>query len=202
MNEAEVTLAILAGGRGERMGKAKSHLRIGEQPILSYLMERFAWRGPTMLVTSPGREKPPGAEQFGLEVVDPVEGLGPVRGLLTALENAKTSMVIVTSVDLPLLQKQQLTFLVELLQGQPWQTGFMLDRPKYFRPFPCILALGTKDDIAAHFQRGARSLASLFRLLRLTPIEAPVQWPDEIWTNLNEPADLATFEQLTSYRIH
>jgi molybdopterin-guanine dinucleotide biosynthesis protein A len=80
MNEAEVTLAILAGGRGERMGKAKALLRIGNQPILTYLLERFAWRGPTMLVSSPGREHPPGAEEFDVEVVDPVEGMGPVRG--------------------------------------------------------------------------------------------------------------------------
>jgi molybdopterin-guanine dinucleotide biosynthesis protein A len=201
MNEAEVTLAILAGGRGERMGKAKGLLRVGGQPILAYLLERFEWGGPTMLVTSPGRERPPGAELFDREVVDPVEGMGPVRGFLTALENAATSMVVVTSVDLPLVQKEQLTFLVQMLHGQRWKTGFMLDRPKHFRPFPSILAAGAKEAIAIHLQSGERSLASLFRVLRLTPVEAPAHWPEEIWTNLNEPADLARFEEITSYRI-
>jgi molybdopterin-guanine dinucleotide biosynthesis protein A len=202
MNEAEVTLAILAGGRGERMGKAKGLLQIRDQPILAYLLEQFEWEGPTMLVTSPGREHPPGAELFDREVVDPVEGMGPVRGLMTALENATTSMVVVTSVDLPLVQKEQLTFLAQMLQGQPWKPGVMLERPKHFRPFPCILAVGTKEAIANHLQSGERSLASLFRVLRLIPVEIPADWPDEIWTNLNEPADLARFKEITSYRIH
>src|SRR3954471_7342309 len=151
MNKAEVTLAVLAGGRGERMGKAKALLQIGNQPILAYLLERFEWEGPTMLVSSPGREHPPGAELFDREVIDPVEGMGPLRGLLTALENATTSMVILTSVDLPLVQKEQLTWLVEKLKGQPWKSGFILERPKYFRPFPSIFAIGAKEAIAAHF---------------------------------------------------
>ena len=201
MNELRVTLAILAGGRGERMGKAKGLLRVGDQPILSYLLQRFEWQGPTMLVSSPGREHPPGAELFTREVIDPAEGMGPLRGLLTALENATTSMVIMTSVDLPLVQKEQLTWLVEMLQGQPWKLGFMLEQPKYFRPFPSIFAIGAREPIAAHFERGERSLSSLLRL-GVVPIEAPAHWPDEVWTNLNEPADLASFQKLTSFRIH
>jgi len=201
MNEAEVTLAILAGGRGERMGKPKGLLRVGDQPILSYLLERFEWDGPTMLVSSPGREHPPGAELFDREVVDPVEGMGPLRGLLTALENATTSMVIMSSVDLPLVLKEQLIWLVEKLQGQPWKTGLILERPKFFRPFPSIYTIGAKQAIAAHFERGERSLSSLLRL-GITPIEAPAHWPDQIWTDLNEPADLARFEEITSFRIH
>src|SRR3954471_1425448 len=108
MNEAEVTLAILAGGRGERMGKPKGLLRVGDQPILTCLLKRFSWRGPTMLVTSPGRERPPGAEDFDLEVADPIEGKGPVRGVLTALENSTTENLIVASVDMPLVGREQL----------------------------------------------------------------------------------------------
>src|SRR5437762_2106214 len=116
MNEAEVTLAILAGGRGERMGKPKGLLQVSDQPILTYLLKRFNWRGPTMLVTSPGREKPPGAGGFDAEVIDPVEGMGPVRGLITALENSKTQILIVASVDMPLVGREQLLWLAENIQ--------------------------------------------------------------------------------------
>src|SRR4051812_33054535 len=137
MNEAEVTLAILAGGRGERMGKPKSLLRIGNQPILTYLLERFAWRGPTMLVTSPGREKPPGADGFDVEVVDPVEGMGPVRGVLTALENLTTEIVIVASVDMPLVGKEHLLWLMEQMQKRAKACGLMIER-EAIEPFPSI----------------------------------------------------------------
>ena len=41
------------------MGGPKSRLVLNGRPILDRL-ERFAWRGPTLLVTSPGNEGPPG----------------------------------------------------------------------------------------------------------------------------------------------
>src|SRR5262245_51915629 len=81
-----VTLAILAGGAGSRMGTAKSMLRIGGRPVLEFLLDRLAWRGPTLLVTAPGRERPNGQEAFDHEAVDAVGGEGPLRGILTALE--------------------------------------------------------------------------------------------------------------------
>src|SRR4051794_29668278 len=100
---SNITLAILAGGAGSRMGRAKGELRIAGEPILEYLLDRFDWPGPTMLVTAPGREHPTGWARFTREVTDPVSDQGPLRGILTALENATTEVVIVTPVDMPLL---------------------------------------------------------------------------------------------------
>jgi len=43
---AGVTLAILAGGRGERMGRAEGPaLRIKRRPILEYLLDQFNLAG-------------------------------------------------------------------------------------------------------------------------------------------------------------
>src|SRR3954467_6767125 len=89
------TLVILAGGAGSRMGKPKGGLLIDDRPILEYLLDRFRWPGPTLLVTAPGREHPPGCQRFDLEAVDPVSDAGPLRGILTALENATTDQVVV-----------------------------------------------------------------------------------------------------------
>ena len=43
------------------------------------------WPGPTLLVTAPAVAHPPAADLFDREAVDPVDGLGPLRGVLTAL---------------------------------------------------------------------------------------------------------------------
>src|SRR5256885_5263746 len=103
-----VTLALLAGGKGSRMGGPKGSLEVRGEPILEYLLDRFAWRGETMLVTAPGIARPRGAERFDREVVDPVAGLGPLRGVLTALENATTEIVVVATVDMPGVGREQL----------------------------------------------------------------------------------------------
>ena len=52
----DVTLAILAGGAGSRMGEPKANLSVRGRPILQYLFERFNWPGPTMLVTTLPRQ--------------------------------------------------------------------------------------------------------------------------------------------------
>ena len=57
---------------------------------MEYLLEQLGWLAPTLLVTAPGREKPPGREHFAREVVDAVAGEGPLRGVLTALEATET----------------------------------------------------------------------------------------------------------------
>src|SRR6195952_3674281 len=101
MSLKQTTLAVLAGGESTRMGEPKAALRVGGKPILQYLIERFAWPGPTLLVTAPGRERPPGWERFDREVPDPVAGAGPLRGVMTALEAIKTPFVAVVTVDMP-----------------------------------------------------------------------------------------------------
>ena len=183
MNESAVTLAILAGGRGQRMGKPKALLKIGDQPILSYLIERFEWEGPTMLVTSPGREKPPGAEGFDVEVIDPVEGMGPVQGVLTALENAQTKTVLMASVDMPLVGREHLLWLVDQLGDS---CGLMIKRENQIEPFPSIFRKVRHEMVPS-----MRSFASIEGFAVLS---APTAWPDDIWTNLNEPGDLAALQ--------
>jgi molybdopterin-guanine dinucleotide biosynthesis protein A len=196
MNESGVTLAILAGGRGERMGKAKGLLRVEDQPILSYLLKRFAWCGPTMLVTSPQREKPPGANGFDAEVVDPAEGMGPVRGVVTALENVKTELAIVASVDMPLIGREQLLWLVERMEDSRQRTGLMMQRER-IEPFPSIFR---KPGTVGAF-RDLPSMRSFAAVDGFAVVPAPGSWPDHVWTNLNETADLANFQKITSFRI-
>ncbi|MGA2229554.1 MAG: NTP transferase domain-containing protein, partial [Tepidisphaeraceae bacterium] len=74
---SQVTLAILAGGEGRRMGKPKAELRIDGVPILQYLLQSLQWPGPTLLVTAPSRERPPGSDTFDREAVDSTDASRP-----------------------------------------------------------------------------------------------------------------------------
>src|SRR4051794_14061635 len=111
------------------MGKPKAWLTLRGQPILEYLLDRFAWPGPTLLVTAPGREHPPGYERFTREVVDPIADLGPLRGVLTALEHAQTPTVVVTTVDMPNVQRAHLCALAEHLVARPQSIALFPMRP-------------------------------------------------------------------------
>ncbi len=200
MNEPSdhgVTLAVLAGGEGSRMGRPKASLRVGGRPILDYLLDRFAWPGPTLLVTAPGRERPPGARRFGREVVDPAAGLGPLRGVLTALEHLTTPLLVVAPVDMPLLGPAQFRWLAERLAGRPDLLGVTARRgDDSIEPLPCALRAAALEVVRDHLATGRRSLGSLLAMgtpAGFAALPAPPDWTAEVWTNVNHPAEWAAF---------
>src|SRR5262245_61010177 len=119
MDPTPVTLAILAGGEGARMGQPKANLRIADKSILEYLLDRFDWKGPTLLVTAPGREHPRGCERFTAEAIDPVPEQGPLRGIHTALEHTTTAIVVITTVDMPAVGPEQFQWLIARFANHP-----------------------------------------------------------------------------------
>lgn len=190
---SRITLAMLAGGAGTRMGRAKSLLSVDGRAILQYLHERVGWPGPTMLITSPGRERPPGADRFDIEVRDEVENQGPLRGVYTALTHATTSVVIVTGVDMVAIERDDLAWFTAELAARPGAAGVMGSRNGSIEPLPCALrpalALGVVSD---HLAAGRRSLHGLAKSgeIKLAAADA---LPERVWLNLNTPADWERF---------
>jgi molybdopterin-guanine dinucleotide biosynthesis protein A len=194
-NSGDVTLAILAGGEGSRMGRAKAELKIDGMAILEWLLEKIQWRGPTMLVSSPGREKPPGWEKFDLEVSDPQAGVGPIRGLLTALENVKTAMIVVSTVDMPLVRGEHLLWYVEKLGAKPQAAGCIGRHREQIEPFPSAWRCeSARAIVKQHMDLGRRSVYSLRDHPNVEVIETPGDW--SIWLNLNGRDDLDAFAKL------
>jgi molybdopterin-guanine dinucleotide biosynthesis protein A len=193
----DCTLAILAGGEGSRMGKPKGLLTVGQLSILEYLLERFRWSGATMLVTAPSREHPPGWEQFDREFVDTVAGLGPLRGVVTALEKAETPIVVFATVDMPGVTSRQLNWFADELNADSDAVGLMTRRVtvdgEQIEPFPCAMRVAVQDVVRARLAPGLRSVYSLKEVDGFRVVPAPVDWPESSWTNLNDPKDYAAF---------
>ncbi len=194
---ADCTLAILAGGMGSRMGVPKAELRIGRQFILPFLLDRFNWPGPTLLVTAPGRTAPPGSDRFSAEASDPESGLGPLRGVLTALEHAKTAATLITTVDMPALAFDHLQWLVDQLNSHATAIGVMPTRmlggDRLIEPFPSIFTRAARPVVQAQLALGRGSVYRLNTEPAMTCVPSPVEWPADLWTNLNEPDDLTRF---------
>jgi molybdopterin-guanine dinucleotide biosynthesis protein A len=147
--DSSATLAVLAGGYGSRMGVPKAELRIRGVPILEHLLAGWNWTGPTLLVTAPGREHPPGCGAFTEEAVDPVADLGPLRGILTALEHATTPTVAITAVDMAGVRAAQLTWLIEQFSEHVDILGLMLARDGRGEPFPSIFRIAAAEVICS-----------------------------------------------------
>jgi molybdenum cofactor guanylyltransferase len=190
------TLAILAGGQAARMGKPKSEIIIAGQPILSYLLDRIGWPGPTMLVTAPGREHPPGWQQFSVEAADPV-AQGPLGGILTALQIASTPLVAVLTVDMPCVHTKLVRWMIASLQERPAPLGLMLHREllgaRQVEPFPSIYRRQASEAIERRLKQNRRSVQGLLEDPQFLSLSAPADLEQHVWTNLNHPHELADF---------
>jgi len=185
-----VTLAILAGGEGSRLGRPKGELYVGRMPILEFLLDRFAWGGDTLLVTAPGRQNPPGWDKFSRQAIDPVGGLGPLRGVLTAVENCLPDGVIIATVDMPRIGNEQIAWIAT--RGKETHgLGLMLKRQD-IEPFPCFVRPQARQTIARHLAEGRNSVRQMSEVGFVT-MGPPPQWDPNVWTNVNTPNDWATF---------
>ena len=190
------TLAILAGGAGARMGRAKALLRVNDATVLNHLLGRFRWKGPALLITTPGREAPPGAELFTRECIDPVAGEGPLRGVLTALENAPTPRVLVAAVDMPLVERRHLDELIALVgPSLALMPARRVDGRRQVEPFPSIFHVDAAEPIRARLARDERSVARLGDGADARFATIDVNWEPTAWLNLNHPSDLPLLAQ-------
>lgn len=200
---ARTTLAVLAGGEGRRMGGPKGVLALDGRPIIERLLDRLDWPGPTLLVTAPGREHPPGWRRFTNEVTDPVAGEGPLRGILTALEHSSTDEVVVLPVDMPNVTPAPLAWLAACLRDSPATAAVMVERPgrapSRIEPLPATFRASTAQMLVrARLADGQLALHRLAKSSEIVVVPASSDWPGDFWVNLNTPSDLATYQLLAS----
>jgi molybdopterin-guanine dinucleotide biosynthesis protein A len=99
----EVTLAIIAGGKGERLGGvAKGLLEVEGRPVLARLLELGRLFGDVLLVAN----DPAPYTGFHLWTVeDVVRGRGAPGGVHAALVGARTEWVLAVACDMPFVSE-------------------------------------------------------------------------------------------------
>ncbi|HDL65186.1 MAG TPA: molybdenum cofactor guanylyltransferase [Proteobacteria bacterium] len=95
--------AILAGGRGRRLGYPKSLLRVGGERVIDRVVETMKGIFDEVLIVVDDREQ--FIEPAGVSVVeDLIPGQGPLAAIYTALKLSSREKVFVAAGDMPFLQ--------------------------------------------------------------------------------------------------
>lgn len=153
-----ITLAILAGGRGERLGGAeKGLLRVGGRTLVERQLALASGMREVLLVTP--RPAPYAALPVRL-VTDEQEGRGPGAGLVVALAAARTPWVLVLGCDMPFVTSEVLGLLIAARGEARELIRFRCDgRPQ---PLPALLRASLAPVLAARLEaEGAPGLLSL-----------------------------------------
>ena len=107
--------AVLAGGRGRRLGGDKALVPIAGRPLIAWpLLALTSALARVAVVTKPGVRLPPLPD--GVEVwTEPATPTHPIVGIVEALRRAEGRAVLVCAADLPLVDAG----LVRALAGAP-----------------------------------------------------------------------------------
>jgi molybdenum cofactor guanylyltransferase len=99
--EAAVLAAVLAGGRGARIGEPKAAVRLGGRALIEHPLGALRVAGlETVVVAKPASRLPPVDVARWEEPDQPVH---PLCGVLRALEGAGGRPVLVVACDMPFL---------------------------------------------------------------------------------------------------
>jgi molybdenum cofactor guanylyltransferase len=183
--------AVLAGGRGSRLGGAKATADLGGKPLIAYPLAALAGAGlDPFVVTKPDTELP----ALNLEVVtEPAAPVHPLAGIVAALRHAGRP-VVVLGCDFPFVPPALLLYIGGTPEPLVVPAPGGEAQPLVARWSPTLL-----PDLEAALAREEplrRTVAALApRLLgdaELTPFGDPAR----AFFNVNTPADLGTAQAM------
>lgn len=109
---------VLAGGESRRLGSDKAALRRGGTTQLEYLMMLMAAHTDQCFLSTRSAQEDDALRSPFAKIVDRYESMGPVAGILSALEQHPGSDWLVVACDLPNIEANTLSYLIDSYDGQ------------------------------------------------------------------------------------
>ena len=184
--------AVLAGGRGRRIGGDKPSLEVGDKTLVRYAVDALRSVGlEVALVLRPDQPVPLTAHTIAT-VRDEIEDAGPLAGLQALLRWLPVEWAVVTACDQPFLAPPLLRGL--LTQPRDHVDVVMPEGHDGPEPLPALYRRTCLPAVETALARGERSLRELVARLRSrrVPQEQVRRWdPDLVsFVNVNTPDDL------------
>ncbi len=191
MPKVPLLAAVLAGGRGSRLGGAKATAQLAGRPLLAWALDAAtAVSDDVVVVAKQDTPLPP------LDVPvwrEPEAGFHPRHGLVCALRGAGGRPVVVIPVDMPLVPPALLEVLIERVADAPAAVPRADGR---LHPLCAAFAPAALRDFEA-----APEDEPLTRTLeRMAAYVLDADAVGDGLLNVNTPADLARAEALLSRR--
>lgn len=182
---------ILVGGKSSRFGSDKALIEIEGRPLVLHLagIARQA-AGPVTLVGPPARY-----EHLGLPIIpDTHEGVGPLAGILAALEHSAEPWNLVLACDMPHLTPAFLDLLFTRAEQDPQDACLPVSPEGRDEPLCAVYAKTAAEAIRVEVEKGTRKITRALdavAVCRLLPAEyAHLDAGGNIFTNINSPTDL------------
>jgi len=178
---------VLAGGKSARMGTDKASLTLGGETqlartvaLLDDCLERV------FVSTRPDQSNDPLRRRFA-QIVDQYENLGPIAGILSAMDGNPSVSWLVLACDLPNIDKKTLEFLLEQASAEHLATAYRSVRDGLPEPLCAIYRPEMRETIDDFVARGVNCPRKILINSATHLLEQP---SSGALHNVNSPDDL------------
>lgn len=101
---------VLCGGKSCRFGKDKGMCQLGDKPMIQYSIDTLQKIFNRIIISSNDKEY---AKLGFLTVEDQIKDIGPIGGILAALDLSETEDNMIISCDMPLISPELISYIYE-----------------------------------------------------------------------------------------
>ncbi len=178
---------VLAGGESRRMGQDKALLIRDGRSQLQYLTEML--QGYVERVFVSARQDQQGEEERGryAQIIDRYENIGPVAGILSALEEYPEVDWLIVACDLPNIDTNTIRYLLEQRSPEHPFTAYISSHDGLPEPLCAIYRCGCADIVRQFVDDGINCPRKILIRSETHLLEQP---DPRSLDNVNTPEDL------------
>ena len=182
------TTYLIIGGKSSRMGSDKASLLINGQTFLKNIIKAAnPFNAPIKLVSSLEKH-----QDLGYETIPDMEtDKGPVSAITSALSDTNTSLNLILSCDIPLIQHNSLDWLLKQHNDAYQATVICCNEKKM--PLIGIYNTNCLSTFKEHLKINQLKLMTLLEDLKVNFVEVPEIWKQQI-LNINTPEQLKAIQ--------
>ena len=196
--QSSITTVILAGGAARRMGgEDKGLTQLNSEAMIAHVIERLAAQSPALLINC-NRSQQQYAE-FGYPLIEDTitGGLGPLAGVLSALENSDSDYVLSVPCDTPLLPTDLVARMLQTIKQEQAEACTVNDGDR-LHPVVLLVKRSVQAGLRDYLSGGGRKVHDWF--YSVTHCSADFADQPEAFININTPQQLITLQQRLQQR--
>lgn len=189
---ADVSGVILAGGEARRMGGLdKGLVELAGRPMIEYVLEALGPQVGSLLISA-NRNLDRYSAYGHPVVIDTLQGyMGPLAGMLSAMQRLATAFLVTVPCDAPLLSPDLVSRLYDACVAQGADAAVATDGRRQ-QPVFLLLRAGMAPALESYLAGGGRRVDSW--LARLRVAETDFSDAPDTFINVNEPDDRQRLE--------
>ena len=145
---------VLAGGKSRRMGRDKAKLRRGEESQLAYVVNLLEALLERVFVSTRSEQSDDSERSRFAQIVDRFNGMGPVAGILSAMQEYPDVDWLVVACDLPNIDAATISYLLEQRSADKPFTAFSSTHDGLPEPLCAVYTSNSVDIVRTFIEEG------------------------------------------------